>query len=95
MSAQPIQRVFVSGVSVEFESARRAVARDLRAKKLTVIEEQDFRNEFGPETLLQKLHDEIEKCDVLVAIVGRSSGQEPPEASAVRMATICAGKFHS
>jgi len=74
-----VRKVFLSAVSTECGSARRAIASDLRSRGLTVKEQADFRQEAEADTLLRKLHEYIEACWAVVCIVGRRSGGFPPE----------------
>jgi tetratricopeptide (TPR) repeat protein len=76
-----MKKVFLSAVSSECGSARRAIAGDLRSRGLDVREQSDFRQEATADTLLRKLHDYIEDCWAVVCIVGKRSGGFPPAAA--------------
>jgi len=75
MSAQETFRVFVSAVSNELAGFRREVARVLRRKGLEACDQDHFHQ--GPGTLLEKLRDYIQKCDVVVLLVGDQCGAVP------------------
>jgi tetratricopeptide (TPR) repeat protein len=81
-------RVFLSAVSSEFEIARSAIASDLRSRGIEVQVQDDFRQEAGAATTLQKLHDYIRNCGAVVALVGRRSGSVPPPAAAAPFTNI-------
>jgi len=68
-------RVFLSAVSSELGAARRAIAMDLRARGLSVREQEDFTQH--PDTTLHKLHDYIRDCDAVVCVIGRRDGAMP------------------
>jgi tetratricopeptide (TPR) repeat protein len=81
-------RVFLSAVSRECGQARGDVASDLRARGLLVKEQEDFRQEVGAQTTLQKLHDYIRDCDAVVAVVGARSGAFPSDEAARPFAAL-------
>ena len=81
-------RVFLSAVSSEFETARSAIASDLRSRGIEVKVQEDFRQEAEPVTTLQKLHDYVRNCGAFVALVGRRSGSVPPSAAAEPFAGV-------
>ncbi|MEP6871629.1 MAG: DUF4062 domain-containing protein [Anaerolineaceae bacterium] len=68
-------RVFVSAVSKELGGARLEVARVLRRKGIDVTDQAHFRQ--GGGVLLEKLRDEIERCDAVVCLVGDHPGEGP------------------
>lgn len=73
--------VFLSAVTNEFGRARETVASNLRAKKYSVMVQEDFRQEGGSSTTLDKLDAYIRDCEAVVCIVGRRSGAVPPRAA--------------
>jgi len=73
--------VFISAVTSEFEKARSGVASDLRARGLSVKVQEDFRQEAGADTTLQKIHEYIHNCAAVVCIIGARCGAVPPEAA--------------
>lgn len=72
------RRVFVSAVTIEFESARSAIADRLQRAGVEVREQQNFRHDSGAETLLRKLDKYIRRCHAIYAIVGSERGSVPP-----------------
>ena len=86
-------RVFISGVSSEFEQARTGVASDLRARGVEVRVQEDFRQEPGRATTLSKLDAYIKNCDSVVAIVGLRSGSSPTTAEAEPYAKLLPADF--
>ena len=68
--------VFLSAVSSELGAHRARVAAELRRRGVSVLVQDDFRQ--GPWTLLEKLRDHIRSCDVVICLVGRAYGAEPP-----------------
>src|SRR5258708_731147 len=84
-------RVFLSGVSSEFEQARVLVARDLSARNITVRTQESFRHEPGGPTLLQLLHEYIRDCHAVVCIHGARSGDCPPEPNVAQFADMLPG----
>ena len=70
--------VFLSGVSSEFKSVRRAIASDLRANGWNVKEQQDFRTGNEPDKLLARIHDYIRGCSIVICLIGIRSGDIPP-----------------
>jgi tetratricopeptide (TPR) repeat protein len=78
-------RVFLSAVSSEFASARDALANDLQAHDVIVRVQRSFRHDGAADTLLHKLRNYIEQCDVVVCLIGARSGTGfpvPAEAAA-------------
>ena len=71
-------QVFLSAVTSECGEARKLVASDLRSRGIEVRVQEDFRQEPNADTTLSKLHDYVEKCDAVVAIMGGRSGSFPP-----------------
>ncbi len=74
-------RVFLSAVSNEFASARDALANDLQAQDVTVRVQRSFRPDGAAETLLHKLRNYIEHCDVVVCLIGARGGAGFPVAA--------------
>src|SRR5262249_10622609 len=72
-------RVFISAVTSEFEKARQAIASDLRSRGLRVEFQDDFRHGQRSGTTLERLHDYIRSCDRAVFLIGKRSGDKPPE----------------
>jgi hypothetical protein len=74
-------RVFISAVTSEFGSARDALANDLQSHdNLIVRVQRSFRYEDDAETLLHKLRNYIETCDVMIFLIGARSGTGFPTA---------------
>jgi hypothetical protein len=71
------ERIFLSAVSGEFRTARESVASTLRGLALVVREQSDFKAKPGGLTLLDKLHDYIKDCSVVVRLIGTRSGSKP------------------
>ncbi len=70
-------RVFISAVTREFGAARDDVANRLQARGLHVEVQRSFKH--GGGSTLAKLHDYIQSCDRVIAIIGAYSGMFPPE----------------
>jgi hypothetical protein len=81
-------RIFISAVTSEFGTARNEVAADLRARKMLLRVQSDFRQEAGSDTTLKKLHDYIRDCSAVVCIVGVRCGAVPPHAATKPFAHI-------
>jgi len=81
-------RVFLSAVTSMFGMARDAVADDLRARGLRVLEQPTFRQEPGADTLLRLLHDYIQECDAVVCVIGARSGACPSATEAAEFAHL-------
>jgi hypothetical protein len=75
-------RVFLSAVTSEFGKARDAIGADLRSRDTLVRVQSDFRQEWGSDTTLKKLHDYIRECSAVVCVIGKRSGAVPPPAAA-------------
>ena len=88
MGRPEVFHVFSSAVSSEFGKARSLVASDLRARRIEVKVQDDFRQEDDSDTTLAKLHDLIEDCYAVVCVIGRRSGSVPPLAAAQPYADI-------
>ena len=73
-------RVFLSAVSSGFASARDRLADDLQAHDVTVRVQRSFRHDEAAGTLLHKLRNYIESCDVVVCLIGPRSGAGFPVA---------------
>ena len=69
--------VFISAVTREFGAARDALANAFQARKLDVEVQRSFDLSDG--TTLGKLHDDIRRCDRVIAVIGAYSGLFPPE----------------
>jgi len=69
--------VFLSGVSKELASYRDEVARVLRRKGITVVDQRHFRQ--GGTELLQTLYDYIDGCDAVICLIGDQCGLFPSE----------------
>jgi len=74
---KPEFRIFLSGVSSEFQPARDALADDLSARGLQVRVQRSFRQEARTSTLLDKLHHYIKNCHAVVCLIGSRSGDWP------------------
>ena len=61
----------------EFGMVRTALASDLRARRLEVRVQDDFRQEPDADTTVAKRHNYIRECDAVICIVGRRSGSVP------------------
>ena len=81
-------RIFLSAVTSEFGRARDAVAADLRSREALLRVQNDFRQEAGSDTTLQKLHDYIRDYSAVVCVVGKRSGALPPPKAAEPFAHI-------
>ena len=88
MGRPEVFHVFISAVSSAFGKARSLVASDLRARRIEVKVQDDFRQEDDSDTTLAKLHDLIEDCYAVVCVIGRRSGSVPPPAAAQPYADI-------
>jgi tetratricopeptide (TPR) repeat protein len=71
-------KIFLSGVSGQFQECRRALASDLRAVGHEVTVQEDFQQH--GHTLLEKLQQYIAGCDRVIALVGDAYGFEPDPA---------------
>jgi phosphoribosylaminoimidazole-succinocarboxamide synthase len=71
------QRIFLSAVSSEFRTAREALGRTLDLPGLRVREQASFRQEPGSLTLLDKPHDYIKDCTIVVCLIGIRAGSGP------------------
>ncbi len=72
-------KIFVSCVSVEFPNFRNEIASDLRSRfgeHAHVLTQEDFPLLPGV-TLLERLEQAVDSCDVVVTIIGHSYGAEP------------------
>jgi tetratricopeptide (TPR) repeat protein len=67
-------RVFLSAVSSEFGRVRDALANDLQSHDLIVRVQRSFRHDDNAETLLHKLRNYIETCNVVIFLIGSRSG---------------------
>jgi len=74
-------RVFISAVSSEFETARDALANDLQSHEIVVSVQRSFKHDRKAGTLLQKLSNYIETCDVVIFLMGARSGAGFPRPS--------------
>ena len=70
-------KIFLSAVSVQFESCRNALRSDLSAVGVEVKTQEDFQQSRG--TLLEKLDTYIASCDRVIVLVGDVYGAEPPQ----------------
>jgi hypothetical protein len=68
-------RVFVSAVTSEFGSARDTLANDLQSHDLIVRVQRSFRHDDNAGTLLHKLRNYIETCDVIIFLIGAWLGR--------------------
>ena len=75
-------RVFSSAVTSEFGRARDALANDLQSHDVIVRVQRSFRYDGEAETLLHKLRNYIERCDVVPCLIGARSGAFPTVAEA-------------
>ncbi len=80
--------VFLSAVTSEFGQARDVLAGDLRTKGFDVTVQEDFRQEGGTSTTLEKLDDYIRRCEAVVCVIGERSGSVPPPDAADKFAAI-------
>src|SRR5205085_2039503 len=81
-------RIFISAVTSELGQARDALAADLRARRLAVKVQSEFRQEAESDTLLSKLHDYIRDCAAVVCLIGKRSGACPTVAEAASFAQM-------
>lgn len=65
-------RIFISAVTGELGSYRKALAEKLRRKGLDVCDQEHFRQ--GGATLLEALRDYIQGCDAVIFLVGDRCG---------------------
>lgn len=70
-------RLFLSAVSEELGSARRAVAATLRTLGFDPVSQDDFPTGYGE--LRQWLREQIDACEGLIQLVGQAYGAEPRE----------------
>src|SRR5262245_56305368 len=70
-------RLFLSAVSEELRSVRRAVAATVRALGFDPIYQDDFPTGYGE--LRQWLREQIDSCEGVIQLVGDAYGAEPPE----------------
>ncbi len=80
--------VFLSAVTSEFGQARDVLAGDLRTKGFDVTVQEDFRQEGGTSTTLEKLDEYIRRCEAVVCVIGERSGSVPPPDAADKFAAI-------
>ena len=74
-------RVFLSAVSSEFGTVRDVLANDLQSHDdLIVRVQRSFRYDDNAETLLHKLRNYIETCNVVIFLIGSRSGAGFPTA---------------
>ena len=69
--------VFISAVTREFGGARDALANALQARGIEVKVQRSF--DLGDDSTLAKLHDYIQGCDRVIALIGAYSGMFPPD----------------
>ena len=69
-------RIFVSAVSAELLTTRRAVAATIRTLGFDPVSQDDFPTGYGE--LRQWLREQIDTCEGLVQIIGQTYGAEPP-----------------
>lgn len=76
-------RIFVSCVSKEFGGYRDALRRHLASADADVKVQEDFVD--GPGTLLEKLDDYIQRCQVIIHLIGKGCGvrAKPAEVRAI------------
>jgi hypothetical protein len=70
-------RLFISAVSEELRTARRAVAATVRLLGYDPVSQDDFPTGHGE--LRQWLKDQIDACEGLIQLVGLAYGAEPPQ----------------
>lgn len=75
--------VFLSAVSSEFRQERAQLENWLERKGLHISSQEKFNQ--GGSTLWQKLHDEVDRCQAVICVMGAepgwpSSGELPPDA---------------
>jgi hypothetical protein len=80
--------VFLSAVTSEFGTVRDILASDLRAKRYDVTVQEDFRQEGGSSTTLQKLDAYIRTCEAVVCVIGERSGSVPPPSASQPYAAL-------
>jgi len=73
-------RLFISAVSEEFGSVRRAVAATVQRLGFDPVTQEDFPTGYGE--LRQWLREQIQSCEGLLQLVGQGYGAEPPEVDA-------------
>ena len=82
------RRFFVSGVSSEFRHVCDEIANDLQAHSCDVAVQRSFGTDPRAPSLLAMLHDFIQECDGLIALIGARSGDCPPDEAAVAYADM-------
>lgn len=73
------KKVFVSAVSVEFDSLRREIAGTLGQLGFAVCYQDCFNANPQKPILLEEIDDYVEECDLGIFIVGQAGGSEPSE----------------
>ncbi|HEY1934457.1 MAG TPA: tetratricopeptide repeat protein, partial [Acetobacteraceae bacterium] len=81
-------RVFISAVSSEFGSARKALADDFVTRRMTVKVQDHFLPDRRPRSLLAALDDYIGTCTTVICIVGKRSGDSPDAEEAAAFADV-------
>lgn len=67
--------IFISGVTEEFEACRDALAVDIRKINHVARTQKEFIT--GRGTLLEKLEEYIDSCDLVICLVGQAYGSGP------------------
>lgn len=71
-------QIFISAVPEEFGSYTEQLAQALRKREFSVARQTDF--DAGRGILLDKLDAYLQRCDLVIAIIGERYGEEPPYA---------------
>jgi len=74
--------VFVSCVSSEFEKLRDRLSNTLENADVEVITQEKLRRDHGTPILLDILHKEVKRSNIVLCIQGKRSGECPPEQAA-------------
>jgi tetratricopeptide (TPR) repeat protein len=85
------ERVFLSAVSSEFRSARKALTADFGARDVHVRVQEHFRPEPLVRTLLEALDDYIRTCAMVVCVIGRRSGDCPKPGEVAKVPGVLPG----
>jgi predicted ATPase len=83
MASAPHKQFFLSAVTDEFGSYRSLLAKDLNRPNLSSKVQEDFIT--TSDCTLMKLDEYLRHCDVVIHLIGKSTGSIPPKESVVRL----------